>query len=80
MLRDMDRDPGDFDKRDGSAAHDGDDASVGRLIGDGLDSGENLAAAIAEAEGRVVLYDRVAAWLDTWGTPEFKPMPAEWLS
>lgn len=30
------------------------------------------------AAGRVVPNDEVAAWLDTWGTPEEKPAPATW--
>jgi len=36
------------------------------------------AAADIEA-GRVVPHSAVAAWLKTWGTPNEKPMPAEWL-
>lgn len=31
------------------------------------------------AAGRVVSHAEVSAWLDTWGTPEEKPMPASWL-
>lgn len=31
------------------------------------------------AAGRVVPHAEVSAWLDTWGTPEEKPMPASWL-
>lgn len=31
------------------------------------------------AAGRVVPHAQVSAWLDTWGTPEEKPMPASWL-
>lgn len=30
------------------------------------------------AAGRVVPHEEVAAWLDTWGTPEEKPAPATW--
>ena len=30
------------------------------------------------AAGRVVPHEKVAAWLDTWGTPEEKPAPATW--
>ena len=42
------------------------------------------AARAAEAEadvaaGRVVPHAEVAAWLDTWGTPEEKPAPAHWF-
>lgn len=44
---------------------------------------EAEAAADAEgmadiAAGRVVPHDEVAAWLDTWGTPDEKPAPAKW--
>ena len=39
---------------------------------------------IAEAEadlaaGRCVPHEDVAAWLKTWGTPDYKPMPRSWL-
>lgn len=50
---------------------------------------EDLTAAederrLAEAEadiaaGRVVPHAEVAAWLETWGTPEEKPAPAHWF-
>jgi predicted transcriptional regulator len=45
---------------------------------------EEEAASLAEAEadilaGRVVPHEKVAEWLKTWGTPDFKPMPREWL-
>ncbi|MFZ4607455.1 MAG: antitoxin [Caulobacter sp.] len=41
------------------------------------------AAADAEAEadiaaGRLIPHEEVAAWLDTWGTPHFRPAPASW--
>ena len=44
---------------------------------------EAEAAADAEgmadiAAGRVVPHEEVAAWLDTWGTPDEKPAPAKW--
>jgi predicted transcriptional regulator len=29
--------------------------------------------------GRVVPHEKVVAWLKTWGTPDEKPMPPEWL-
>lgn len=31
------------------------------------------------AAGRVVPHGEVSAWLETWGTPDEKPMPASWL-
>ena len=31
------------------------------------------------AAGRVVPHAEVSAWLETWGTPDEKPMPASWL-
>lgn len=42
------------------------------------------AAADAEAEadiaaGRLIPHDDVAAWLDTWGTADFKPAPKSWF-
>ena len=42
------------------------------------------AASIARARediaaGRVVPHEQVAAWLRTWGTPDERPMPREWL-
>jgi predicted transcriptional regulator len=45
---------------------------------------EDEAAADARAEadieaGRFVEHDKVAEWLKTWGTPESRPMPREWL-
>jgi predicted transcriptional regulator len=30
------------------------------------------------AAGRLVPHEEVAKWLRTWGTPDEKPMPAEW--
>lgn len=41
-------------------------------------------AADAEADadiaaGRVIPHAEIAAWLDTWGSPEFKPAPASWF-
>lgn len=38
--------------------------------------------ATAEAEfaaGRCVSHEEVGAWLKTWGTPDYKPMPKAWL-
>ncbi|MHB8287522.1 MAG: antitoxin [Caulobacteraceae bacterium] len=29
--------------------------------------------------GRVIPNDDVAAWLETWGTPDFKPAPRRWF-
>ena len=29
--------------------------------------------------GRVVPHGEVAAWLETWGTPDEKPTPRSWL-
>lgn len=45
---------------------------------------EAEAAADAEAEadvaaGRLVPHEEVAAWLDTWGTSDFKPAPPSWF-
>lgn len=45
---------------------------------------EEDARRLAEAEadiaaGRVVPHEEVAAWLDTWGTPDEKPAPAHWF-
>lgn len=31
------------------------------------------------AAGHYVEHEKVAAWLRTWGTPDQKPMPREWL-
>ncbi|CAN5292639.1 antitoxin protein relB-2 [soil metagenome] len=31
------------------------------------------------AAGRVVPHAEVAAWLETWGTPDEKPAPASWF-
>lgn len=51
-----------------------------------LDEIDDAAEAAADAEGladieagRVVPHADVAAWLDTWGTPEEAPMPKSWL-
>jgi len=40
--------------------------------------------ALAEAEadlaaGRFVPHEEVAAWLETWGTPDEKPAPESWF-
>ena len=45
---------------------------------------DELDAKLARAEediaaGRGVPHEEVAKWLSTWGTPEEKPMPREWL-
>jgi predicted transcriptional regulator len=38
------------------------------------------AEGIAQADtGRLIPHEEVAVWLDTWGTPEFKPARAAWL-
>ncbi len=38
------------------------------------------AEGIADADaGRLVPHEDVAAWLDTWGTPQSKPAPKSWL-
>jgi predicted transcriptional regulator len=38
------------------------------------------AEGLADAEaGRLVPHEEVAAWLETWGTPDFKPAPASWF-
>lgn len=44
---------------------------------------EAEAAADAEgmadiADGRVIPHEDVAAWLETWGTPNEQPAPAKW--
>ena len=31
------------------------------------------------ATGRVVDHAKVVEWLKTWGTPEERPVPSEWL-
>ena len=31
------------------------------------------------AAGRVVPHEQVAAWLETWGTPDETPAPDSWL-
>ena len=31
------------------------------------------------AAGRVVPHEEVAAWLDSWGTPDEAPAPASWF-
>jgi hypothetical protein len=31
------------------------------------------------AAGRVVSNDAGVEWLKTWGTPDYRPMPREWL-
>lgn len=43
-----------------------------------------IAAADARAEadiaaGRVVPHEKVVRWMKTIGTPEYRPMPPEWL-
>jgi predicted transcriptional regulator len=45
---------------------------------------EEEAASLARAEadiaaGRVVPHSEVVKWLQTWGTPEEGPPPAEWF-
>jgi predicted transcriptional regulator len=38
------------------------------------------AEGLADAEaGRLVPHEEVAAWLETWGTRDFKPAPASWF-
>ncbi len=38
------------------------------------------AEGLADIEaGRVIPREEVAAWLDTWGTPDEKPAPAHWF-
>lgn len=51
-------------------------------IFDEVDEEADIAAdAEAEADiasGRLVPHEDVAAWLDTWGTANFRPAPASW--
>ena len=77
----MDRDPGEFDKRDDVPARADGQASID--IGT-IETRETIDAASAEARadraaGRGVPHAEVAKWLATWGTPDYKPMPPEWL-
>jgi predicted transcriptional regulator len=51
-----------------------------------FDDVDDAAEAAADAEGLadieaglVVPHAEVAAWLDTWGTPQEKPIPKSWL-
>jgi len=51
-----------------------------------FDEVDDTAEAAADAEGladieagRVVPHADVAAWLNTWGTPQEKPLPKSWL-
>ena len=38
------------------------------------------AEGVADADaGRLIPHEEVAAWLDTWGTPDSKPAPASWF-
>ena len=87
----MERDPGDFEqtREDGMRSSD-EDARLDAYIESlppcpGLPStDEEIAAADAEAEadiaaGRVIPHEKVAEWLKTIGTPDFRPMPREWL-
>ena len=83
----MDRNLGDFEKRDdGGASGESDGDWFGALPQDAepLETPEAIEAAIAEARadiaaGRGIPHAQVAAWLATWGTSDYKPMPAEWL-
>ena len=46
------------------------------------DAADEAAMAEGEADadaGRVVPHAEVAAWLETWGTPDEKPPPSSWL-
>ena len=51
-----------------------------------FDEIDEAAEAAADAEGlaqlnagKGIAHAEVAAWLDTWGTPDEKPAPASWL-
>lgn len=53
-------------------------------IFDQAEDPEADAKRLAEAEadiaaGRLVPHEEVAKWLETWGTPDEKPMPKSWL-
>ena len=38
------------------------------------------AEGIVDADaGRLIPHEEVAAWLRTWGTPDYKPPPAHWF-
>jgi len=46
------------------------------------DAADERATAEGEADadaGRVIPHEEVAAWLETWGTPDFKPAPRKWF-
>jgi predicted transcriptional regulator len=58
--------------------------NIERGIFDDEEMPEQAAALDAKARasiaaGHFVPHEEVAKWLKTWGTPDFKPMPREWL-
>ena len=85
----MERDPGEFERRD-DEANDGGEDDLDRLIASlppcsGLPStDEEIAAADARAladitAGRVYPHEVVGEWLKTWGKPGRRPFK-EWLA
>lgn len=52
------------------------------LFDDDLDEETRQAIAEGEADiaaGRVIPHEEVMRWVETWGTPDYKPMPKAWL-
>ena len=57
----------------------GDEPSIFDEIDDEEDERKLQLAEAQAAAGRGVPNALVSEWLKTWGTPDFKPMPREWL-
>jgi predicted transcriptional regulator len=57
----------------------GDEPSVFDELDEAHEERLLLLAEAHAAAGRGVPHAQVDEWLATWGTPDFKPMPREWL-
>ena len=91
MIPGVERDPGDMKPSgEGTTLPDDEDARIDALLAslppapgiEQVDDDDDDDWAEAEADiaaGRGVPHAEVSKWLKTWGTPDFKPMPDEWL-
>ena len=87
----MDRDPGEFDKRDSDTSSRSDEAArIDALLSslppapgirhiDDIDAEQDARAMADVAAGRCYPHEVVGRWLMTWGEPDQKPFK-DWLA
>ena len=57
----------------------GDEPGIFDEVDDALEEAKLARAEAQIAAGKGIPHEKVAAWLKTWGTPEYQPPPKEWF-